>query len=188
MVDHEQQDENPAAPAPAPIPALTPQGAARRRLAGLGVSGVVMTVASTHAMAGLVCKSPSGKMSGDLKQSLAPSVACNGVSPGYWKKHAWPSEVLTTEMFTKYFPCSGPLSALTCLQVLSKQKADKYNVAMHIMATYLNVVSGRISFLSRQSVIDMWVEYNTTGVYIPVDGALPWSGGKLVEYLESTQG
>ena len=168
---------------------LTPKGASRRRIAGLGLSGVVMTVASTNAMAGLVCKSPSGALSGNLNSQAPGNVVCEGRSPGYWKNHAWPSEVKKNHMFTQYFfPCSGPLSNCTCKDVLSKQAADKHNVAMHIMATYLNVCSGKISFLTRQAVKDMWSEYAMYGSFTPAEGASPWSGQDLVDYLSSTQG
>ncbi|UUZ51363.1 hypothetical protein LP420_19015 [Massilia sp. B-10] len=188
MVNQEQQDGNANAPAaPAAIPPLSPQGASRRRLAGLGVSGVVLTVASNHAMAGLVCKSPSGALSGDLN-SQSPNVTCNGVSPGYWKTHpsSWPSQVKTSDKFSQHFACNGPLSTLTCMQILSKQGADKSNVGMHVMATYLNVLSGRISFLTAQAVLDIWAQYNTYGSYTPQGASSSWSGGQLVDYLSST--
>jgi len=183
MVNHEDQD----GPAPTPAP-LSPKGASRRRIAGLGVSGVVMTVASNNAMAALVCKSPSGALSGNLN-SQKPNERCDGLSPGYWKNHTedWPSEVKTSDRFAKLFPSRGKLSAFTCLQILSKQEADKNNVAMHIMATYLNVASGRITFLTRQAVIEMWVKYDKYGTYTPNEGAMPWSGQELTNYLSSTQ-
>jgi len=190
MVDHEQQDGKPAAPAAAPaIPPLTPRGAARRRIAGLGVSGVVMTVASSNAMASIVCKSPSGALSGNLN-SNAPRTTCEGRSPGYWKNHPnrWPSEVRTSDSFSKFFHCNGKLGGYSCMKILTKQTEDKNAVAMHIMAQYLNVVSGKINFLTRQAVIDMWNEYYTQGTYTPAEGATPWSGSQLVTYLTSTQG
>ncbi|HEY0065155.1 MAG TPA: hypothetical protein VGC21_23755 [Telluria sp.] len=188
MVNQEQQDGNAVAPAaPAAIPPLSPAGASRRRLAGLGVSGVVMTVASNHALAGLVCKSPSGALSGDLN-SQRPNVVCNGVSPGYWKNHphAWPAQVKTSDKFSQHFYCAGPLSTLSCMQILSKQKDDKNNVAMHIVATYLNVLSGRITFLTSQAVLDIWAQYNTYGSYTPAGASKAWSGSELVDYLSST--
>ena len=186
-INHEQ----PAGPASAkPLPApLSPSGVARRRIAGLGASGVLMTVASNNAMAALVCKSPSGgALSGNLN-SQKPNVKCDGLSPGYWKNHpeAWPSEVRPNHRFAKFFPSRGSLSTVSCKDILSKQHADKNNVGMHLMATYLNVVSGRITFLTRQSVIKMWVEYDMYGTYTPAEGATPWSGGELVDYLSSTQ-
>ena len=188
MVNHEQQGGKPALPAAAQaIPPLAPRGAARRRLAGLGVSGVLMTVASNHAMAALVCKSPSGALSGDLN-SQRPSVACNGATPDYWKAHPemWPAEVGTDDMFSKYFDCHGKLSSYSCMKVLDKDASDKNAVAMHIMATYLNVVSGRITFLTRQAVVEIWNKYDTDG-YSPTGAAIPWTGDQLVTYLASTQ-
>lgn len=188
MVNQEQQDGNAGTPAvPAAIPPLSPRGASRRRIAGLGVSGVVLTVASNHAMAGLVCKSPSGALSGSLN-SQRPHVVCEGVSPGYWKNHphSWPSQVKTTDKFAQHFSCTGALSGVSCMQILSKQKADKNNVAMHIMATYLNVLSGKITFLTAQAVLEIWKQYNTYGTYTPAGASKAWSGSQLVDYLSST--
>ncbi|MFL6658898.1 MAG: hypothetical protein ACJ8GW_12550 [Massilia sp.] len=189
MVDHENLDGKSAAQDTAPaLPALTPRGASRRRIAGLGVSGVVMTVASTNAMASLVCKSPSGALSGNLA-SQRPTTVCNGVSPGYWKTHqgSWPSEVKTSDLFSKFFNCTSALGSMNCKTIITPQKLDKDKVAMHILATYLNVCSGRINFLTRQQVINMWGQYNATGYYKPAEGATPWNGAQLVAYLQSTQ-
>ncbi len=188
MVDHEQQDGNEAPGAVPAIAPLTARGASRRRIAGLGVSGVVMTVASNHAMASLVCKSPSGALSGNLN-SHTPNVSCSGVSPGYWKNHphSWPAEVQTSDLFSPLFSCSNALSVMSLMTILTPQKIDTNKVAMHIIATYLNVCSGRISFLTRQSVKAMWSQYNSTGFYKPTDGAAPWNGAQLVIYLQSTQ-
>ena len=190
MVNHEQQDGTPAAPAAAPsIPPLTRHGASRRRLAGLGVSGVVMTVASNHAMASVVCRSPSGALSGDLK-SQGPNITCAGMRPSYWKDYPdqWPSEVKPDSKFTKIFRTNGYLNSYSCAAVLVANANDKEEVAMHIMATYLNVCSGKVTVLTRQEVKDMWNEYDTYGTFTPADGALPWAGWKLVEYLTSTMG
>lgn len=191
MGNHEHQDGAAEVPAaPAANPQLTPKGAARRRVAGIGLSGVVMTVASNNAMAGLVCKSPSGALSGNLQSNAPANVTCKGVSPGYWKKHAyaWPSEVKTGNKFATIFPCVGPLSNVSCMQILSKQQADKNNVAMHLMATYLNVCSGRISFLTRAAVKDMWAQYSVYGSYKPAGSDKTWNGSQLVDYLSSTMG
>ena len=189
MVNHEHQDHNAAERgASEAVPPLSPKGASRRRIAGIGVSGVVMTVASNNAMAAMVCKSPSGALSGNLN-SQKPNERCDGLSPGYWKNHAesWPGEVKPGDRFAKFFPTNGALATVTCHEVLKKQKADKNNVAMHIMATYLNVVTGRITFLTRQAVVNMWVKYDTYGTYTPTEGARPWSGEELTNYLSSTQ-
>lgn len=188
MVNDKQQDGKAEVPAaPAANPQLTPKGASRRRIAGLGLSGVVLTVASNNAMAAIVCKSPSGALSGALA-SQSPNLTCNALSPGYWKNHtsAWPSDVLVTDLFSKHFSCQGNLASKTCLQILDKQGADKNNVAMHMMATYLNVAAGYITFLTRDEVKSIWFEYNTTGVYVPASGAKAWTGKELTAYLAST--
>lgn len=189
MVNHEQQDGTADVPsAPATSPQLTPKGASRRRIAALGVSGVVMTVASNHAMANLVCKSPSGALSGNLN-SQSPNVSCEGRSPGYWKEHPeqWPAEVKTSDRFGAIFACHGRLANATCMEVLQKHEADKQNVGMHLMATYLNVASGRINFLTRQAVLDIWAEWDRNRSYTPAVGATPWTGDELTNYLSSTQ-
>ena len=184
----EQQDEPGQGPAaPSSSAPLTQTGAARRRIAGLGVSGVVMTVASNHAMAALVCKSPSGALSGNLN-SQSPSVVCNGATPEYWKANvnAWPAEVSTKDRFAKLFPCRGKLNGASCLDILSQQDGDNGKVGMYIMATYLNVCSGRINFLTRQAVLDMWRKYNSYGTYTPTGGAEPWGSQQIVSYLSKT--
>jgi len=189
MVIHEQQDGNAGAPcATGAMAPLTPSGASRRRIAGLAVSGVVMTVASSHAMASLVCISPSGALSGNLN-SQSPNVVCEGRSPGYWKNHllSWPAEVRSSDLFSRFFICHGPLASATCLQMLQGHKSDKHNVAMHIMATYLNVATGRTTFLTRQAVLDMWAQWEDNGSYTPALGVAPWSGKELTDYLSSTQ-
>lgn len=185
--DEQQGGTADVAPAPASTQ-LTPKGAARRRIAGLGVSGVVMTVASSNAMAAIVCKSPSGALSGNLT-SQSPNVTCNALSPGYWKNHpgSWPAEVAVTDLFSQHFTVQGPLANITCHHILSKHGADKNAVAMHIMATYLNVCKGYITFLTRDEVKSMWYEYHTTGSFVPATGADAWDGEKLTAYLTSTQ-
>lgn len=189
MANHEQHDGTPPGTSGEATPPLTSAGAARRRMAGLGASGVLMTLASNNAMAALVCKSPSGALSGNLSsQQPGGDVNCQGRSPGYWKNHpaSWPADVAASDPFPKFFPCQGDLAQVTCLEILRKQSADRHNVGMHLMATYLNVATGRIGFLSRDTVVGMWTEFQSTQHYVPAEGATPWSGSQLVDYLAST--
>jgi len=169
---------------------LTPAGAKRRRLAGLGASGVLMTLASQSAMADMVCKSPSAALSGSLSSHNHTAVSCLGRSPGFWKNHTseWVG-VSSSDMFSRHFYCGSVngLNKVSCHDILSHQDYDRGNVAMHIMATYLNVTSRRISFLSEESVTAMWREFLTTGTYVPTAGAKPWNAAELVMYLASTQ-
>ncbi|QYF95052.1 hypothetical protein KY495_07795 [Massilia sp. PAMC28688] len=187
MVNEHEPDGNDATPVATAT--LSPQGAARRRLAGLGVGGVVMTVASNNALADMVCKSPSNALSGDLN-SHSPKTTCDGRSPDWWLKNqsAWPSEVKPNDVFWKHFRSARqPLANLSVEHVLKRHGSDKDGVAMHIMATYLNVLSGRISFLTQQSVLDMFARYDRHRSYRVADGAREWSGAELADYLAGTQ-
>lgn len=188
----DQEKDGPGEPAQqSEVPgALTPAGARRRRLAGLGASGVLMTLASQSAMADLVCKSPSAALSGNLASRSPGAVSCLGRGPGFWKNNqsAWVG-VASSDRFSQHFFCGGTpgLSEASCLDILSHQDFDKSNVAMHIMATYLNVTSGRISFMTQEGVLAMWREFLTTNAYVPAAGAAPWNAADLVMYLSSTQ-
>ena len=178
---------------PAARDGLSPAGVSRRRLAGLGASGVLMTLASQSAMAGLVCKSPSGALSGKLASRGAAGVTCAGRSPGYWKTHpsAWRGcGIDTGEAFQRVFSCSGRAGydSVTCMGILSHKSFDMNNLGMHMMATYLNVKSGKISFMSEEDVLSMWSEWVRTGKYVPMAGAKPWNAADIVIYLSSTMG
>jgi hypothetical protein len=180
------------------VPAgISAKGAARRRFAkaGMGASGgVLLTLASQPAMATLVCTSPSGACSGNLSKH-GNTAACDGVSPGFWKNHheAWTGALTNgTSKFNLTFPttwrCSG-LNAYSCFDIVDPDKVtngdDQNNVAMHIMATLLNVRSGRIGFLTEGQVMAIWNAYAQTGVYKPTS-TVTWGGSQIVAYLTST--
>ncbi len=187
MVNDQQPDGNDASTAA--TPGLSPQGAARRRMAGLGVTGVVMTVASNNALADMVCKSPSGALSGNLN-SHSPKTTCDGRSPQWWLSNlnAWPSEVKPNDVFWKHFRSARqPLANLKITNILKQHGTDKDGVAMHIMATYLNVLTGRISFLTEQSVLDMFTRWHRSNSYRAAVGAEPWTSAELADYLAGTQ-
>lgn len=183
------QQPDPTVTPTAATSGLSPQGAARRRMAALGVGGVVMTVASNHALADMVCKSPSGALSGNLN-SHSPNTTCDGRSPGWWLNNlsAWPSQVKPNDVFWKHFRSARqPLANLNVKHILKRHGTDKEGVAMHIMATYLNVLSGRISFMTEQSVLDMFTRWHRSNAYRAADGARPWTSAELAYYLAGTQ-
>lgn len=185
-------------PATSDIPAgLSASGAARRRFAraGAGASaGAIITLASQPAMATLVCTSPSGAISGNLSRHNQ-NQACAGVSPGYWKTHhsAWRGAfTIGTSLFWKTFPTTSRCSQLnvyTCFDIVDPIKVkngdDPDNVAMHIMATLLNVRSKRIGFLTEAQVMGIWNSYAATGTYKPTS-TITWNGAQIVSYLTST--
>jgi hypothetical protein len=62
---------------------------------------------------------------------------------------------------------------------------DKYNLGMHLVATYLNVLSGQIGFLSVQTLQQMWSQLQSPGYYTPAKGVF-WSPEQTKNYLEAT--
>jgi hypothetical protein len=179
------------------VPAgISAKGAARRRFAKASMgasSGVLLTLASQPAMATLVCTSPSAACSGNLsRHNTTP--ACVGVSPGFWKNHheAWVGALTNGESkFHQTFPttwrCSG-LNGYTCFDIVDADKCgndDSNGVARHIMATLLNVRSGKIGFLTEIQVMAIWNSYACSGVYQPTS-TVTWNGSQIVAYLSST--
>lgn len=178
---------------------LSERGATRRRLAkaGVGAAGVLMTLESRATMSPMICKSPSGALSGGLSSHYGPAPVCNGLSPGYWKNHtgAWPCA--TDTWFADVFYVSGnrrfctvkqkntSYLCSTMLNLLSPQRFDRYNLAMHAIATYLNIRSGKINFLSVETLLAMWYEVQTKGYYSPTVG-VKWSAEQVKNYLQAT--
>jgi hypothetical protein len=178
---------------------LSERGTQRRRLAkaGIGVVGVLSTLESRAAMSPMVCKSPSGALSGGLSSHYGPAPVCNGLSPGYWKTHpeSWPIPVTT--MFADVFYVPGDrrsctekkldtnLLCSTMSNVLDPQDFDQYNLAMHTVATYLNIKSGKINFLSVETLLNMWYEVRTKGYYSPSAG-VQWNAEQVKNYLQAT--
>jgi hypothetical protein len=200
------------------LPPLDQRGATRRRLAkaGIGTAGVLLTLESRSAMGAMMCKSPSGALSGGLSSNYGPQPVCQGLSPGYWKNHdTWP--ISRDTLFANVFYVPGDRSTCTVnaavnaavkdkdkdkdkdkgkdpggsylcstmLDLLSPQSFDQNNLAMHAIATYLNILSGRISFLSVETVLAMWRDVQTSGHYSPTADVY-WSREQVKNYLEAT--
>lgn len=189
-------------------PSLTQRGAARRRLARIGMgAGVLATLESKSAMASMVCRSPSGSLSNGLSTShYGPQApACSGLSPGYWKQsqHAWPvSRDLTfTSVFYAVSPGTAcPVRAASydngkyyepgsyfCAKLedmLNPQSFDNNNVGMHLVAAYLNIQAKYVGFLEVTDLQTMWSELQTTGRYSPTAGVY-WDNAQVANYLSS---
>jgi hypothetical protein len=178
---------------------LSGRGATRRRLAkaGVGAAGVLLTLESRATMSPMMCKAPSGALSGGLSSHYGPAPVCQGRSPGYWKNHpgVWP--VPTTTFFADVFYVAGNRRSCTVktkntnylcstmMFLVSPQSFDKYNLAMHAIATYLNIKSGKISFLSVETLLNMWYEVQTKGMYTPTAG-VTWNAEQVKNYLQAT--
>ncbi|MFL6673685.1 MAG: hypothetical protein ACJ8LG_10380 [Massilia sp.] len=195
MATEDQHDGKAGAPAAPQAPAsLSNHGAARRRFAkaGIGATGVLMTLTSQPGMATDICTTPSGSLSGGLKSHHGPAPVCSGVSPGYWKNNtSWPSGCKPTTRFGHIFTCnpknSSTYGATDCLTMLSHQDFDQSNLGMHLVASYLNILSGRISFLSVQALQKIWTDWQSTGYYSPAKG-VSWNSADIVLYLTGTMG
>jgi hypothetical protein len=171
-------------------PPISPRGAARRRLtkAGLGAAGVLLSLESHATMRPMVCFSPSAGYSGKLSSNYNRNVVCSGKSPGYWKNHTgWPCP--RDKQFDSVFECNGSNQATygskTMLEIVQGCDFDRYNLGMHLVATYLNVLSGRISFLSVKTLANMWSQLQSTGVYKPSPTVF-WNAEQTKKYLEAT--
>ena len=198
---HHEDGETGKGGAPDATPTeISASGLSRRQFAkaGAGASaGVIMTLVSQPGMAAsALCVSASGAASANLSYHSDHLVRCDGLSPGFWKNHADAWVGANTSPDTKYLALwssrpsqSAPLSPYTCMQVLEPQAvangADPNNVAMHIMATLLNVRSGRISFLTENQVRAIWFSYSQSGTYQPSAG-ITWNGTQIVDYLKKT--
>jgi hypothetical protein len=178
-------------PEPAKLPStITPAGASRRRFATAGASGVLLTLVSQPGMATAICTTPSGSLSGGLKSQHGPVLMCAGVSPGYWKNHLddWvPLNVAPTALFGSTFSCGGRQDYAVCPlgTILHHQDFDHANLGMHMVATYLNIKSGKIGFLSLQGLGAIWNEWAGTGFYTPTAG-VKWDAADIVIYLQGT--
>ena len=174
-------------------PAATPDalgkvGASRRRLAGLGATGVVMTLASQSAMAAAVCRPPSGAMSGALSHTPA-GLSCTGQLPDWWISNpsAWgAAHVGTNDFFKTYFEVSS-LSDLASIRTLEVLASPLYEtLPMYIMAAYLNIASGKNNFMTIERLGTIWTEWKGNRTFVPYTGAKPWNTADIVLYLKST--
>ncbi len=172
--------------------------------AGLGVSGVILSLASRPVLGNPVCKSPSGFLSGNAS-THGPQPVCNGKSPGYWANHlgAWP--IPTSTLFSSVFQTSSesPYNDHTFLDLLpghkekkdqkdkkdkpfASPKVDKHNLGRHLVAAYLNAVSGFTPFLPVETIRAMFTQWQSKGYFSPT-ASVQWDAPQIVEYLQATQ-
>lgn len=169
----------------------------RRRFAGVGV---ILTLASEPGMAAVMCKSPSGSLSGGLRSSPGgQNLVCGGLSPGYWKNHpdAWPRGVYPYKAppqqattFASVFPFGSTklYRTGTLMEVLESTdpSEDPYNFGFHLVAAYLNILSGKMNFLTVDRLKLMWHDVVAYGFYVPTAGS-KWYAEDVKRYLESTE-
>ena len=172
-------------------PPISPRGAARRRLtkAGLGAAGVLWSLDSRATMGPMVCFSPSAGYSGKLgklSSNYNKNVTCNGKPPEYWDHSSWPCP--KSRKFSSVFPCSShnqsTYGSKTLLEIVKGCSFDNTGLAKELVAAYLNVLSGRITFLSVKTITDMWRQLQQ-GHYKPAPNAY-WTAAQTTAYLKLT--
>jgi hypothetical protein len=183
----------------APAPGLSSKGASRRRFAkvGAGATGVVLTLYSQPGMACTYCGiSPSAAMSavgqhkaiGTLSHK-GPAAVCNGQPPSYWcgQYTNWPSGCSKDDAFHRHFSCTSYSNwySQTCHGITTGATCDTSRVAQYIMAAYLNVLSGKVNFISIEALKAAWTEWSTKGYYEPMAGQ-KWYASDIVGYLAGT--
>lgn len=176
-----------------PVAQLSSAGNARRRFAkraGLGSTGVLLTLASQTGIAGAMCKSPSRQTSvlaGGSAHPNEPMVACAGIGPVAWASAGvWPCSKDYTK-FGTVFPCRGTTYAELLLKNLvtntGTDQLSQFGRALTV--TYLNVMSNRIGFLTTEDLVSMFQQINGNGQYVASPGQY-WDIVKLTSYLNST--
>ncbi|MDQ2821560.1 MAG: hypothetical protein M3Y65_14415 [Pseudomonadota bacterium] len=175
---------------------LSKRGLTRRRFAraGAGASGVLLTLVSQPGLACEVCRTPSGYQSAKGAtgtQSRTAQVTCTGRGPTYWKNNGWPAGCSGTKAFGSYFNCTRyggkAFAAISCMNILSgvRNSGDKGQVAMYLMAAYLNVLSKKSTFITTAALNDIWVEYSSRSVYT-VTAGVTWTSYDILDYLRRT--
>jgi len=201
---NDNQDATPdqqAAMPPAENARLSAKGLSRRRFTrvGAGATGVLLTLHSQPGMACTFCGiSPSSAVSaiGQNKQigtlsHRGPQGRCAGVMPNIWAgKTDWTGTNCKPDtLFKTVFTCQGFSAAyadLTCQQVVAGAACDKgVDMGKFIMAAYLNVASGLVTFISPGALYDVWNEWSLKGVYEPMAGQ-SWKASDIVYYLRGT--
>jgi len=187
----------PQAGTPSAAPALSAKGASRRRFTrmGAGATGVLLTLHSQPGMACTYCGISGSAAASAIGQKKAigtishhgPVAVCNGIKPGAWCNTKWPSGCNTTDSFGKHFSCKvgSDYANATCKEIMLGASCDSSKMAQYMLAAYLNVLSGRVNFLTVGSLRTAWSEWVKNGYYSPMAGQ-KWYADDIVAYLYGT--
>jgi len=182
------------APQAAPLSA---KGSSRRRFArvGAGATGVLLTLHSQPGMACTYCGISASAALSAMGQKKAigtlshhgPAPVCNGIRPVDWCSRTWPSGCSKTDLFATHFGCNrgSAYASATCHEIMTGAACDTTRMAQYIMAAYLNVLSGRVNFISIESLRTVWSEWVSNGYYAPMAGQ-KWYANDIVGYLYGT--
>jgi hypothetical protein len=199
--DRQPSESDPvASPPPAAVPpaaALSAKGAARRRFtrASAGATGVLLTLHSQPGMACTYCGISASAAVSAIGQNKAvgtlshrgPAAVCNGINPSAWSRISWPAGCSPTDAFGKHFGChiGSAYASTSCKDIMAGASCDASKMAQYMLAAYLNVLSGRVNFLSIESLRNVWSEWVSHGYYAPMAGQ-KWYADDIVGYLYGT--
>lgn len=106
----------------------------------------------------------------------------------------WPSGAKPGDLFSSVFFCTSDLAdtygSPTCTLdwIMGNEPTfDKHQLGAHLVATYLNILSGRIGYLTVPQLKNMWNELRADGTFSPTAG-VDWDAEKVVTYLKGTMG
>ena len=170
---------------------LSTTGASRRRLAGLGATGVVLTLTSQGAMACL-CKTMSGSASyaalpANTVVSKAPQVTCTPRSANDWQGSCnWRSFSMTADTrFASIFPTTRTgYSTVKVSEILIPKSWDGSQIGRLFLAAYLNILDKRLSFMKPEMLTTMWSEWDKNNSYKPGANLKLWYKADIVAYLK----
>jgi len=176
---------------------LSAKGASRRRFtrASTGAAGVLLTLHSQPGMACTYCGISASAAVSAVGQKKAigtlshhgPAAVCNGIRPSDWCNTSWPRGCSKTDFFADHFSCKygSDYAKATCNSIINGASCDSSKMAQYMLAAYLNVLSGRVNFISIETLRAVWMEWSTKGYYAPMAGQ-QWYANDIVGYLYGT--
>lgn len=191
---HEQEnklDRENIALAGSTEPTETVSNPSRRRFnrAGLGASGVILTLACKPVLGGVVSKAPSGFLSANQSThgAAAQTSFSSARQPEYWQDATnWPVPPKTK--FSHVFSCNSgsPFVALTLGELIASHPSDTTRIGKYLSAAMLNSRSGWTPFLREDTIQAMYIEWRTKGYFSPTAN-VRWGAADIVNYLRATQ-
>lgn len=174
--------------------------ASRRRMLrrSLGVAAPTVLTLASNPVTACTCVAASSFISIPTFNSRKPTGVspCIGKTPSWWKDSStsWPTGCPgKSTTFQSIFGSSylgtttGFSSSTTLLQALGASGNDQKNLAAAIVATYLNVKSGKTSetILTSTGVVNLWrVLIGTPGYYKPtVSSTIQWNSVQTMVWL-----
>lgn len=204
MTTNQQQDQLPGESGEQ-TPAISAKGAARRRFgrAGLGASGVLMTLASQPAMAQAFCATASGSLSSGMQSRHAsiPVPKCDGLPPEGYADNTGNAQLKSnSRRFSSMYTTS--LTALrdakitdvldACVKGTTLPGVDKDTVlvAGHMVAGMLNLEAKLTTANDITALKTIWNAYELggralKGSYSPA-ATVTWYSSDIVRYMKTT--